>query len=251
MHNRKGGAAVIVVSIVAVAVVGFGIWYFVSDPFRSKVDRAIEGSTTWTPEQIQADPIGYLGYAIDRTDNTKAALEASQIGLGTKLNGMKRRIEQKETEVTNYTALMEEARAVFAEVQAGNQTWPVTLRGATFDERTFKREMVDANNKLQGIQTLLANFRNAETLMENKMDEIATQLAEVERLRSDLDIKLEMAKVNQTIDGIEGLGTTLDTVIATADTLAISSSQMSFDDIAAPSASTSLDSDFEALMGGN
>ncbi len=50
--RRKGSTTATVVGILGVLVVGGAIWYFASDPFRTRVNEAVKQGTTWTPEQI-------------------------------------------------------------------------------------------------------------------------------------------------------------------------------------------------------
>ncbi len=62
--------------------VGAGIWYFVSDPFRTKVDRAWEPEDTkWTPEQIAKDPVLYLDYVEKEATECLEKLKASKIAI--------------------------------------------------------------------------------------------------------------------------------------------------------------------------
>ena len=53
--------------LVLVGAIGAGL-YLWSDPFRAKVDDAVRQGSTWTPENIVADPEGYLSWASGELD---------------------------------------------------------------------------------------------------------------------------------------------------------------------------------------
>src|SRR5438552_14869923 len=70
--RRRGGAMTAIVACVAVVLVGGVVWYFVSDPFHTRVNAQLDQMTKWTPEQIAKDPVMYLNFC---EEQTKKAIE--------------------------------------------------------------------------------------------------------------------------------------------------------------------------------
>ncbi|MFW5724536.1 MAG: hypothetical protein ACOCYP_02680 [Planctomycetota bacterium] len=250
MQHRSGAAAiVIIVGLVVVALLAFGVFYLVSDPFSTKVDDAISGATEWTPENIQANPVGYLSWASKQVAGTEQKLKASQLSLTTKRNQARRKLEKAEAEMSTYQAFLDEAKESYRAAKTAD-TWPVTVRSKQLDEADLKRLVVDANSKHQNQKEMHAAFTRTLGIIETKLSELAAKLTEVQKMKNKLETDLEVAKTNQTVAGLDDIDDRVGAIIDTSNALAgTTTDEISLDEMIIPSGQQRVDTEFEAIMG--
>ena len=73
-------------------IIGVG-WYFISEPFSTKVDRAIDENSNWNPTTILEDPDAYIYGALQHLDNLEKNLKEEKFRVNTRLNQMTREQE--------------------------------------------------------------------------------------------------------------------------------------------------------------
>ena len=66
-------------------VIGVG-WYLISEPFSTKVDRAIDENSNWNPTTILEDPDAYIYGALQHLDNLEKNLKEEKFRVNTRLN---------------------------------------------------------------------------------------------------------------------------------------------------------------------
>jgi len=248
MEHRNGSAAAIVIGLIAVVVVGLGVFYVVSDPFSTSVDSAFEGATEWTSENIQANPVGYLSWAGKQVEKTENDLKTSELSLTTNINKAKRKMEKAEAEISTYQAFVDEAIAGYKKAKK-EDSFPVMVRGQSLDEPTLKKMTVEASTKLKASKDLKGAFQKMLTTLDKKLTEVKSKQTEVMKMKVKLESDLEIAKTNKTVDGIEGIGDRLGAIMDTSQALAGATTDApSLDSMLAPSGEQQVDTDFEALL---
>ena len=81
-------------------IIGVG-WYFISEPFSTKVDRAIDENSNWNPATILEDPDAYIYGALQHLDNLEKNLKEEKFRVNTRLNQMTREQETGERILSN------------------------------------------------------------------------------------------------------------------------------------------------------
>jgi hypothetical protein len=244
--NRGSG---LIVGIIALVVVAAIVFYFISDPFKAKVNEQVRQATKWTPENIQKDPVGYLQWALDECNSSKDMLEAREIGLRSQLKKFEMAHQEKSAQLANDTKLVEEAKDAYTKASGGGG-WPVEFRGRNIDEATMKRLIVEGARRRDQFAKQVDTYAMARGKVEKKLAQVQKMLDDVRLLRTKLESDIEIAKVNKTVDGIEGITDQLTDIISTSHALAAQESDMNLlDELSTPTADQALEDDFTAIMG--
>jgi len=187
----KNGNALLGV-IVLILVVG-AIIYFVSDPFKTKVDEATRQVTQWTPENIQKDPAGYLAWSRKQCESSIASLEANLLALKTRKAADERSKVGEEADLKAYSALLSEAKSLYVtSSSSGNHRFPVVFRGLELTEDELKTKIIEANRKITKLNdaiSIRARSINSLTAQINKTQqalEAAQQL--LDKVSRDINI---------------------------------------------------------------
>jgi chromosome segregation ATPase len=248
-NNRRGAAAGIVVAVIFLLLIAGGIWYFVSKPFQTHVNQAITQATDWTPENIKKDPAGYLTWAIAQTDGTKQKLDAAQLALTTQRNTIANKLEKASTDKSDYERLLKEMKAAYEKADNEN-SWPATVRRHEFDKNELKRKIVECDHNLQKATTLAGSCSDAKSKVAARLDEINDQLSKVDTLRTDLETKLETAKVQQTFEGIDNVSTNFDQIVSTSKALSETAEKSTgVNDLIKPTGDDRDNEEFDKIMG--
>jgi hypothetical protein len=196
------GAKLIVGILIVVVVVG-GILYFGSDIFRTKVDRAVEGFTEWTPENIAKDPKGYLFFCRKQTEDAIGKLKASQIGISQN----RAKIDAMKTEADHKAKVGQEALAelkvLYREAEKAGK-WPANWRDQDRNKEWTKRQIVGLHRQVRQQRTLSAKC-------DAGMKQCDVELAKAKRLMADASARLgEISVAEQSLE-VEQLSKGLET----------------------------------------
>ncbi len=218
--SRKGGATGAIIAVLAVLVVGGTIWYFVSDPFKTKVDAGWTQGTKWTPENIAADPKNYLNYVEAETEKAIQSLKAGKIAVAqnrAKLVGMR---DDAQAQVATGTKAVAELIEKYKTAETGN-VWPVSFNNQPLDKDKTKLTVVSLSKELGRQKTRLAQVTSGLerlNIQDGKIDEAmanaSNQLAEVKTNRGLLevqnlttDLKDKLVSMNAVMTNVVGAAT--------------------------------------------
>jgi len=236
-----------IIGVVGVLVVLGGIWFVLSKPFQTQVKETFRQGTEWTPENIQADPVGYLTWAQAETKKTEQKLEASVLSLRTKKNAAARSLEKNKADQADYEKLLAEFKEGYI---AAEGNFPVKIRGVEFEESGLKRKIVECNDKLENVTSLVGTYEKSKTTIDRKLGEIEQKMSEVTKLTNKLGTDLEIAKVNKSVEGIEGIGDTLNSIMDTTDALVSTAEDgISVEEMITPTGEMRVDDEFDKIMG--
>ena len=245
MMDRKGSTIVIV--LVVIAVLGV-ILFFVSKPFSTRVKEATRQVTEWTAENIQKDPVGYLTWALDECKKTENRLLASKLALKTKKNQTERSLTANQADLTAYSKLLDEAKALYKKASAAN-TWPVELRGVKLEQAPLKTKIVEAHDKVKNLGELVSTYKQTQGVIDRKLTDVETKVMEVQKLKNKLSTDLEVAKVKKSVDGIDAISDRLSAIAATTDALVSTTAEgASLEDMIEPTGQQRVDTEFDKIM---
>jgi len=248
--RRKGGATGAVVAILAVLVVGGAIWYFVSDPFKTKVDAGWKQGTTWTPENIAADPQNYLNYVEGETTKALQSLQASKIAVAQNRAKLETMRDDAQKQVSTGTKAVAELIEKYKTAENGN-VWPVSFNGQNYDKDKTKLTVVSLTKQVSTQQNLLTKVSAGITNLDNQVGKIAeaeatakNQLAEIKANRELLkvqslttDLKDKLVSMNAAVAGVVGAASENTGVV-------------SLEQLTAQSAATVDNAEFDKILAG-
>ncbi len=251
-RSRRGAAAGIVVAVIFLLLIAGGIWYFVSKPFQTHVNQAMNQATQWTPENIKKDPEGYLTWAVAQVDVTRGKLQAAQLALTKQKIEISNKLEEKSTQKSQCEALMTELKKAYTTATDKNQ-WPIKVGETSFDsEGELKRKIVEANHFQENASQLVDTYTKAKGKVSDRLDDIDGQLTKVEELKTKLATDLETAKVKQTFEGIEGVNDNFKDIQNTSDAMTkLDEHNTSVSDMLKPSGDAKVNDEFDKIMGKN
>ena len=206
-------------------------------------------ATEWTPENIRKDPSGYLTWAIAEVGKTEGKLKDAQLALETQRNDNQKKLDKTSDKKSACAALIKELADKFDVAQTKNE-WPVTARGVTFDKpRDLKDKVVEVNRDLESANSLIESYTKALGSIDRQLGDINKKLTDVENLKTTLDTKLEEAKVQQTVEGIDGIHTDFDHIVSTSDALSKTAEHnTSVDEMLKPTGNAQNDEEFDKIM---
>jgi len=250
LNNRRGSSLVgVIVGLIVLALVGGGIWYFVSKPFMTHVNQTFNQATQWTPENIKKDPVGYLTWALDEVGKTEGKLQASELSLKMKKNGTARALEKHTADKSQYEKLLTEFKDAYT-TASEKKKWPIRVRNTGFDEMGLKRKIVECSDKIKLTESLVDTYTKTDKVIGDKLGEIEGKLTEVDKLKNKLSTNMEIAKVNQSVDDIGTIGDQLNAIVDTSSALAKTAEEgASVADMIKPSGDARVDDEFSKIMG--
>ncbi|MEI8376261.1 MAG: hypothetical protein WCJ35_25860 [Planctomycetota bacterium] len=251
LNNRRGSSLVgVIVGLIVLALVGGGIWYFVSKPFKTHVNQGWDQATKWTPENIKKDPVGYLTCALDEVGKTEDKLKASELSLKTKKNATARALEKHTADKSQYEKLLTEFKEAYT-TATEQKKWPARVRNTRFDdEMGLKRKIVECSDKIKLTESLVDTYTKTDKVIGDKLGEIEGKLTEVDKLKNKLSTNMEIAKVNQSVDDLGSIGDQLNAIVDTSSALAKTAEEgASVTDMIKPSGDARVDDEFSKIMG--
>ena len=236
-----------VVALVVLVLVAGAIFYFVSDPFKTKVDIQVEQATKWTPENINKDPVGYLTWAIGKSQQAADSLSARQIALAQQKSNNERLLKNDTKDLSAAGKLFDQFRTAYKNA-ATTGSWPTEVVGTQYEEEALKSRVIEFRTKIDSLRKNSEQRTALQKRIESNMQEVARRLDDAKSTKTDLSQKLELVKANQAIDDLDTLRADVDGLTGVADFLAGSESGASIDDLIEQQQSTISDAEFNDIL---
>lgn len=248
--QRRGASTLtVVIGLIALMFVSLGAYFVVSKPFSTRVRSSYRQATEWTAENIQKDPVGYLTWALSEVDKTEQRLQAGVLGLKTKKNAAVRALERDQADQTEYGKLLDEFKDAYLSASSSN-SWPVTVRNASFEENALKRKIVEANDKLKSLSSLVETYAKTKNVIDRKLTELDGELAGVVKLKNKLTTNLEIAKVNASVEGIDSIGDQLNAIVDASEALVSTAEEgVDVEELIKPTGDQRVEDEFAKIMG--
>jgi len=236
--------------VLAIVVVAFAAWYFISDPFRTKVDATADQWTKWTPENIAADPENYLNFCETETKEALNDLKASKIRIAQSKGTLQTMKQDASGKAAVGDKALVELKEAYVKADAGN-VWPVKWREFSGDKAWCQKQIVTFYKQTEGQRTLAqkaeaglakldaqqGKIQDAEIDANNQLQEITTsrELLKVQKITGDLQ--------NRLVNMRAALQATVNTAAETENTV------ISLDQLQTDSAPLVDNVEFDKIMG--
>ena len=236
-RQNKGQAALVIIIVLIIVVV---LVYFLSAPAKTKIDMAYKEATTWTADNIQKDPVGYLTWALGEIKVTSNKIEAREIALKTKQKELEAGLVEKNTKLEQEKKALEMGKSAYLEASKNN-SFPTTINGVVFKEIELKtkigiceskqenkeqnipnKQNIQNTKKVENIQNIgkfIATYQTSLNTIKSKLSEITNKKFEIDNLKVKLSSDLELAKLQKTVSDLPELSTNFNTIKYTAEAL--------------------------------
>jgi len=213
--SRRSGSVLVIVLLLVVVLAAL---YFISDPFRTKVDESTRQATTWTPENIQKNPVGYLQFSLSELAAISSKLEARVLALNTQKNQADRQAGKADAEAGQLKLLVEQAKALYLQASKDG-TWPVALNGHSVSEDQLKEKIVNAHQRAESLSARVQAYTQTTAKLDRALKDLFQKQKEVAGLQQKLQSDLEMVKINQSVKDIEHIEDSVAAIMATSQAL--------------------------------
>ncbi len=214
---------------------------------KAQVMEAKRQDTQWTSENIQKEPVLYLQSAIKECEVISQKLEAQSLALSTKKHQSSREVLVQSKESEMYQNFLGVAKSKYKETAASG-AWPIELNGISLTEEQLKRKIVEAHNKMESCTKLASTHQLNVRKLERKLAELNEKQQEVMGLKRKLALDLEVAKVQKSIDDIDGIKDKVNAMLDISNALVSSQGDPTLEDIVMPTVSDKVNLEFDKIM---
>ena len=199
---------------------------------NAEIREAIRQDSTWTSENIQANPYLFLQDQIASCDKLKAKIDAQNITLVRMGKQATRTAEDAESTINRYEKFLRDAKAAYkAAASEGKKS--VTINGCEFNQDELDDRIADALERVE-----LAKKEKKDNLAISKKVEIRkgvlkTKKRELITLRRKLVQQAEQVKMNSALSEIGQLNDVLGTIKDMMLEIDVDPTKLSLDDLTA------------------
>lgn len=187
-------------TLIGLGIIIFAGFYVASAPFRTKVDRKVESIATWTPEQIQRDPSGYLRWAEVQVGELQNQVGARQLDLLKQREIARKQTTDAERELTNTKRLLEEAKTAYR-----NNRWPAKLRNQELSHEEAIELMLLLREQSEFLLSQNASLSEREQMLAEGIAALGAASFKVGALL----VRVQHVAILQSTSGLAGSGATI------------------------------------------
>lgn len=208
----KAKCLTVVAFVMALAAVASGETVVVAGTptvvMNAALREAMLQDSTWTSENIQANPYLFIQDQIRRCDELRAKIEAQNISMVRLGKQAARTIEEAEAMTDRYKRFLAQAKTAYKEAERTGH-WPVVINGYELDEERLGDRIADALERLE----LAEKDRSAGLVIQRKALARQAILKAKNRELASLRLKLvqqgEQVKMNSQLAEINDLASVL------------------------------------------
>ena len=178
---------------------------------NAEMREALRQDSTWTSENILANPYLFLQDQIAACDKIKVKIEAQNITLIRMGKQAKRSIEDAESMIARYGKFLKDAKGAYKEA-ASDDKWPVSLNGYSFDEDELVDKIADALERVKLAEKEKYDGEAIAKKVEIRKNSLKNKKRELITLRRKLVQQSEQVKMNAALAEIGELNEVFDTI---------------------------------------
>ncbi len=226
-------------------IIGVG-WYFISEPFSTKVDRAIDENSNWNPTTILEDPDAYIYGALQHLDNLEKNLKEEKFRVNTRLNQMTREQETGKRILSNLNDDIKRWKSDY-KILDGRIEGVTQTKG--YDKATLRDLIIQADMKRNGQEQKMTFYPNAIINLEGMIARIEQGLSDLQVKRMEVEIARTNLRVNSGDDSINEIRDSINSITDNTNALVTDISRVSLENASARDAKSSMERDFESILG--
>lgn len=176
---------------------------------HAEIREAIRQNSTWTSENIRANPYLFLQDQIRSCDKLKAKIESQNITLVRMEKQADRKVEEAQGMITRYSKFLADAKAAY---KAANGKWPISLNGYDLEEDDFNDRVSDAMERVEFAKKEVKDNKAISRKVSIRKGGLKTKTRELTSLRLKLVQQAEQVKMNSALAEINSLNDVLGTI---------------------------------------
>ena len=226
------------------AIAIFAVAFFLSDPFRDKVQSSYEGLTQWTPERIAEEPVLYMDHLERETKDAIEKLRVQKVGNTQQLE----RIKGKATEADAKLGAAQRALGGMKELFLAG-VYPATWETLAFEsEEQLRSGIISLAKDIENWQKKSTAYGNATSKLERNDGKINSSIQESEALLAGIETNREVLAVKEIGSDIDGTLSEMGASFAAVSAVAYQPETISVDDVSELTESAEDSALFDRIM---
>jgi hypothetical protein len=201
-NNRGFSPIALIIGLVVLVGLVLGGVYLFSDVWRTKMGTAYEGFAKWTPENIAKDPLNYLKFCEEQTNQAAEKLKASKIAIEMKKGTVKDGLEKAKTTIATGKKALGELRIAYLDANA-TKSFPVTWENATLDQESCERQILQLAGQIKAKEEVAATYESVGKQLDVQANKVAEAQGEATNQLTKIKANQEVLKVQAITDDLK------------------------------------------------
>ena len=212
--------------VLALLLVGIGVYYVVSVPFKARIDEAISQTTEWTAENIAERPEDYIRWAIRESESVLESTKAREVAIAQLEGTWQARAEQLADASRVGAEALDELKQLYRDAEASGN-WEIEWRNRQVNsENDLKRQIIALHNEVEHNDALQEQYQEGVQRLSNMKEKVKDVRFKAQETIKNLQYALEETKlqeadatfdedlvaINSTIDVLRSENTEIGTV---------------------------------------
>jgi hypothetical protein len=173
-------------------------------PVGTNIDTKLKELTTWTPEAIAKDPLGFVTHATYAADDILLKLKAAQIGMAQQRRSTERKMAASEQDLAAVKALFAEFRTAYQEADS-QQTWPKTVHGTAYSETQLRNQVWALGQRYEACLAENKRLPEFHDRLSSYAIELEQRLFDAQAARSEFARQREVLRMNTAMADLSKL----------------------------------------------
>ena len=248
--SRQGASPVaVIVGLIVLAAIAFGVFYFTSDPVRTKTKAAYKQFSEWTPENIAKDPLNYLNFCEEQTKGALDKMKATEIAIAQKKAKLESLRSESQEKITLGKKALDELKAEYKKRETSNE-WPLTWRSNSLDKDACKRQIMRFASEVKSKDELVKKYDQATTQLGAQAKKVQEARDTAQQQLAKIDANREMLKVQQITDDLKNSLVSMKAAIeqSVVGVASAETGSLSLEDLSAQTQATVNEDEFSKIM---
>jgi uncharacterized coiled-coil protein SlyX len=222
-----------IAGLVVLSGIGAIIFYFVNDPFQTRVAS-------------EANPAEFLASCLDKLDGFDHQLQGRQVALHTQQNEFSR---ERDLQLTRFHEISTRLELLKTAYRSGQRTgiWPVSAPGleGKLTESDARNSIIDANRKVTRLSKRISLYQQTLCGISENLAEAEKTVGQIAEQRLLISAKLEEFKLKRAVSAVDQIPSEVAAIGNQTGTITTKQHVLSIDDgqQSAPEAATATKDD--------
>ena len=231
--------------LLGILILAGALWYFVSEPFAAKVDKAYDEYSTWNPASITDDPEAYIFSAIQHLENLEDNLKDEELRIKTRINQLKRESESTQVSIESLSSDIQRWKSDYL-ILDGRKDGELLTSG--YSKETLRDLIMQADARIQGEIQKSTFYPNVLINLEGMLARIENGLEDLQKQKIEMDIAKTNLRLTVGDGSIKSIRDQINSITDNTSALVSDISKVSIENASARDAKFSADRDFEAIL---
>lgn len=207
----------------------------------------IRQNNTWTSENRARHPVEYCQAQLEALQRYSQELEARVHEKSCAIASVKRTLGDNDAMEQSIKKFLAEAKPAFKACMASN-SWPIKLGGYTLSQERAQDKIIDAAQKLNGIQAKTANKKNQLVALEKALKITQDEQKRIVKIREQVQNTINDLRIKKIIEGDNSIVASLNEIEDNMGSLGVNYDDPSIESIVQPDEKTTREELFKKIM---